>query len=47
MRLRMETVTSLSEELFLVQTMGDDRSIAEVYVAGEPVKSDFETVIHE
>lgn len=47
MRLRMETVTSLSEELFVVQTMGDDRSIAEVYVAGEPVKSDFETVIHE
>jgi len=40
MRLRMETVTTLSEELFLLQTLGDDRSVAEVYVAGRPAKSD-------
>jgi len=38
MRLRMETVTSLSEELFLLQTIGDDRAVAEVYVAGEAAK---------
>jgi guanine deaminase len=36
---RMATVTSLAEELFLLQTLGDDRSIAEVYVAGARVKS--------
>ncbi len=34
MRLRMETVTTLSEELFLLQTMGDDRAVAQTYVAG-------------
>ncbi len=34
MKLRMETVTSLSEELFLLQTMGDDRSVTQTYVAG-------------
>lgn len=39
MRLRMETVGTLAEELFLLQTLGDDRSIAEVYVAGKPAKS--------
>ena len=39
MRLRMETVETLVEELFLLQTMGDDRSIVEVYVAGRPAKS--------
>ncbi len=39
MALRMETVSTLSEELFVVQTMGDDRSIAETYVAGQPAKS--------
>ncbi|MBC2774153.1 guanine deaminase [Rhizobium sp. AQ_MP] len=38
MRLRMETVTSLSEELFLLQTLGDDRSVVETYVAGKPSK---------
>ncbi|NNF80372.1 MAG: guanine deaminase, partial [Rhizobiales bacterium] len=37
MALRMETVTSLSEELFVLQTLGDDRAIAETYVAGEAV----------
>jgi guanine deaminase len=39
MRLRMETVTSLAEELFLLQTLGDDRCVREVYVAGQPAKS--------
>lgn len=39
MRLRMETVGSLAEELFLLQTLGDDRAIREVYVAGKPAKS--------
>lgn len=38
MRLRMETVTSLSEELFLLQTLGDDRSVVETYVAGKASK---------
>jgi guanine deaminase len=38
MRLRMETVTSLSEELFLLQTLGDDRSVVESYVAGKASK---------
>jgi guanine deaminase len=39
MALRMETVTSLVEELFLLQTCGDDRAAAEVYVAGRAAKS--------
>ncbi len=39
MALRMETVSTLSEELFLLQTCGDDRAIAETYVAGKPMKS--------
>jgi len=34
MALRMETVRSLAEELFVLQTMGDDRAIAAVYAAG-------------
>ena len=37
--LKMEVVTTLAEELFLMQTMGDDRTIAETYVAGEKAKS--------
>jgi len=37
MQIRMETVTTLEEELFLMQTMGDDRSVRHVYVAGEAV----------
>ncbi|PWW01765.1 guanine deaminase [Hoeflea marina] len=37
MAIRMETVSSLEEELFLLQTMGDDRAISAVYVAGEKV----------
>ncbi len=39
MRLRMETVSTLEEELFLIQTLGDDRAVAETYVAGVPAKS--------
>lgn len=39
MRMRMATVETLSEELFLLQTLGDDRAIAEVYVAGARAKS--------
>ncbi|MEO1159556.1 MAG: guanine deaminase, partial [Pseudomonadota bacterium] len=33
MALRMETVRTLSEELFVLQTMADDRAIADVYAA--------------
>jgi guanine deaminase len=43
MRLRMETVGTLAEELFLLQTLGDDRAVAEVYVAGKPAKSSLMT----
>lgn len=39
MQLRMETVSTLAEELFLLQTLGDDRAIAETYIAGEVAKS--------
>lgn len=39
MALKMEVVTTLAEELFLLQTLGDDRAIAETYVAGQPLKS--------
>ncbi len=38
MALRMETVGTLAEELFLVQTLGDDRAVKEVYVAGKAAK---------
>jgi len=40
MRLRMETVETLAEELFLLQTLGDDRAVREVYVSGRPARSD-------
>jgi guanine deaminase len=39
MALKMEVVTTLPEELFLLQTMGDDRAVAETYVAGVAAKS--------
>ncbi|MGB3501743.1 MAG: guanine deaminase [Mesorhizobium sp.] len=39
MALRMERVTSLSEELFLLQTLGDDRAIGQVYIAGKASKA--------
>ena len=35
MKLRMETVGTLAEELFLLQTLGDDRSVAEVYASDD------------
>jgi guanine deaminase len=35
---RMEAVDGdLEEELFVLMTMGDDRSVAATYVAGRPV----------
>jgi guanine deaminase len=40
MKLRMETIRTLPEELFLLQTMGDDRAVVETYVAGKAMKSD-------
>lgn len=39
MALRMETATSLSEELFVLQTLGDDRAVVETYAAGKALKS--------
>ena len=38
MRHRMETVTTLAEELFVLMTMGDDRAIVETFVMGQPSK---------
>ena len=43
MSLRMERTATLAEELFLLQTLGDDRAVREVYVAGRPAKSDMAT----
>jgi len=40
MALRMETVETLAEELFLLQTLGDDRAVREVYVAGRAAKGE-------
>lgn len=45
MELRMQTATTLAEELFILQTMGDDRSVAEVYVAGKPMKSRLDSAV--
>ena len=39
MRIRRERITGLAEELFLLQTLGDDRAVVETYVAGRPAKS--------
>ena len=39
MALRMETVDSLANELFLLQTCGDDRAVVETYVMGKAMKS--------
>ncbi|MEM9107818.1 MAG: guanine deaminase [Pseudomonadota bacterium] len=39
MALKMDAVNKLTEELFLLQTLGDDRVVVETYVAGEPAKS--------
>ncbi len=37
-KLRMDTVKNLPEELFVLQTMGDDRIIEQVYIKGKPRK---------
>ncbi len=39
MAVRMERVETLANELFLLQTCGDDRTVAETYVMGKPKKS--------
>ncbi len=39
MRVKMERVSTLAEEVFLMQTLGDDRVVAETYIAGHPAKS--------
>ena len=39
MALRSERAETLSEELFILQILGDDRAVAEVYVAGRPSKT--------
>ena len=39
MELRMERAETLAEELFILQIMGDDRAVAQTYVAGRPCKS--------
>lgn len=38
MELRMERAETLAEELFILQIMGDDRAVAQTYVAGRPCK---------
>ncbi len=38
MNLRMQRAETLSEELFVLQMLGDDRAIAQTYVAGKPMK---------
>ncbi|SFM01049.1 guanine deaminase [Shimia aestuarii] len=40
MALRMQRAQTLSEELFILQMLGDDRAIEETYVAGVPQKRD-------
>ncbi|WP_439273033.1 guanine deaminase [Pseudochrobactrum sp. HB0163] len=39
MRLRMDAGSNLAQELFLLQTLGDDRAVVQTYVAGKAVKS--------
>ncbi|WP_275784091.1 guanine deaminase [Pararhizobium gei] len=39
MALKAEVVRSLADELFLLQTMGDDRAVVETYVAGQAAKT--------
>ncbi len=38
MELRMRTVETLAEELFVLQTLGDDRAVVETYVSGVAAK---------
>ncbi len=39
MALRHQSVADLGEELFLLQTLGDERAVVETYVAGKAMKS--------
>ena len=39
MNTRMKTVKNIVEELFVLQTMGDDRSVLQVYIKGSPNKN--------
>ncbi|GAA6179327.1 guanine deaminase [Shimia sp. NS0008-38b] len=39
MDLRMDAVTTLAQELFVLMMMGDDRAVAQTYVAGTPQKA--------
>lgn len=39
--LKMQRVETLAEELFLLQTLADNRAVVETYVAGAPLKSAF------
>jgi guanine deaminase len=39
MALKMEVTRSLTDELFLLQSLGDDRAVRETYVAGRPMKA--------
>lgn len=39
MQLRMEAGAPLEQELFLLQTLGDDRAVIETYIAGRPMKA--------
>ncbi|MRX49434.1 guanine deaminase [Paracoccus sp. S-4012] len=39
MALRMEAVETLSEALFLLQVMGDDRAVAQTWIAGRAAKA--------
>ncbi|SLN55935.1 Guanine deaminase [Roseovarius albus] len=45
MALRMERAETLAEELFILQMMGDDRAVEEVYVSGAPQKQANRSVI--
>ena len=38
MALRMERASTLAEELFVLQILGDDRAVVQTYVAGQPRK---------
>lgn len=40
MALRAERIEHVEDELFLLQTMGDDRAIVQTYVAGQPFKAE-------
>ncbi|SMP30742.1 guanine deaminase [Shimia sagamensis] len=46
MDLRMQRAGSLSEELFILQTLGDDRAVSETYVAGVAQKNGAATIVN-